>query len=215
MNEVLDILKEIGRIAAYHGSSALSNFLGNKILLSPSSADFISIEEVPPNIHIDKVGVAIFYKINVGIRGDVVFILDERNAFKLIDLSKIKKEEERELSMLTEMRELSVLTEMGVSIIKEIGHMVIGSYLTALSLTLERMIVPPLPTFLSGTLKHIFLDFIFSPSVVEEAEKHRYFIQTLFESPQEQIKGYLCLILPPKSVEEIKETFKGTLEKLE
>ena len=162
MQQELEILREIGRVSAYHGSNALSDFLGNEIILSPSSAELISTYKIP-HIDIDKVSVAIFSRLRQGLRGEVAFILDERNAFKLIDLSKMKGGEDRELG---------VLTEMGVSIIKEIGNIVIGSYITALSLTLKKMIVPPLPTFLSGSLEHIFLDFIFAPyAKVEQPEK--------------------------------------------
>ncbi len=196
MQDELDILKEVGSIAACHGSVALSDFLGEKVVLSPPQTAVISVGQIPESLKIEKIGITIFSRLNVGLKGEVIFILDEKNAFQLVDFTSHIEGSGKD--------KLSLLTEMGVSIIKEIGNMVIGSYLTALSLTLNRMIVPPLPTLISGSLKYI-LDFIFSPYTPEET---RYFIQTLFELPESDIRGYLCLILPSESVNDIKDTCK-------
>jgi len=200
IRDKLDILKEVGSIAACYGSTALSDFLKSKIILNPPLTDIIHLKTVPSSIKIDKVGVTIFSRINVGLKGEVIFILDENNAYNLIDLAYNMGAEEK--------RKLGLLTEMGVSIMKELGNMVIGSYLTALSLTLNRMIVPPLPTLISGSIEYV-LDFIFSPYSKEE---FRYLIQSIFSVPDYDIKGYLCLILPTGSVQDIKDTCKKMLE---
>ncbi len=200
MQDKLEILKEVGSIAACHGSVALSDFLGSKIVLTPPTTAVISLKEIPSTIDIDKIGITIFSRLNVGLKGEVTFILDEDNAYRLIDLSYHIGEEVK--------KKLGILTEMGVSIMKEVGNMVIGSYLTALSLTLNRMIVPPLPTLISGSLQYVF-DFIFSPYTKED---HRYLIQTTFSVPEENINGYLCLILPTESVQDIQETCQKILD---
>ncbi len=200
IKDKLDILKEAGSIAACYGSSALSDFIKSKIILNPPLTDIIHLKTVPPSIKIDKVGVAIFSCLSVGLKGEVIFILDENNAYNLIDLVYNTGTEEK--------KKLGLLTEMGISIMKELGNMVIGSYSTALSLTLNRMIVPPLPTLISGSMEYV-LDFIFSPYSEDE---FRYLIQSVFSVPECNIEGYLCLILPAESVEDIKDTCKRMLE---
>ena len=198
----LDILKEAGSIAACHGSTALSNFLKRKVILKPPLTNIIHLREVPPSIKINKVDITIFSRVNVGLSGEVIFILDENNAYSLIDLAYNMGVEERS--------KLGLLTEMGISIIKEIGSMVISSYLTALSLTLGRMIVSPLPTLISGSIDYV-LDFIFSPYAGEES---RYLIQSVFSVPGYDIEGYLCLILPAESVQDIESTCRKILENM-
>ena len=88
--------------------------------------------------------------------------------------------------------------------------MVISSYLTALSLTLNRIIIPPLPTLISGSIEYIF-DFVFSPYAGEE---FRYLIQSVFSVPGYNVEGYLCLILPAESVQDIENTCRKILENM-
>ena len=198
----LGILKEVGSIAACHGSTALSDFLKSKVILRLPSIDIIHFGEVPSGIKVDKVSVTIFSRLGIGLKGQIIFILDEDNAYKLIDLSYNMDNSER--------KELGILTEMGVSTMKEIGNRVIGSYLTALSLTLDRMIVPPLPTLISGSIEYV-LKFIFSPN---DREDFYYIIQSIFSIPEHNIQGYLCLILSDESVRDIKSTCRKALENI-
>lgn len=192
MNDELGILREVGNIAACHGSTALSDFLDRRIILTPPVTSVISPGQRPPGLNPDNLSVTIFARLRSVIKGEVLFLLDEHNAFRLIGLSPLASEGQHS--------GLPVLTEMGLSTIKELGNIIIGSYLTALSVTLDRTIVPPLPTLISGSVEYI-MDFIFSPCT---GEKERFFIDTALAVPSENMNGRICLILSPDSFREIR-----------
>ncbi|MFH0790266.1 MAG: chemotaxis protein CheC [Candidatus Omnitrophota bacterium] len=199
MYDELDILKEVGSIASCYGSTALSEILGKKIMLSLVSTDIISSEMIPQNVKFDYMGIAVFSKIIVGLEGEVAFILDEKNIFKLVELSyKIKQEE----------KNMGVLTEMGLSLIKEIGNMIIGSYITSLGLILKRLILSPVPTLLNGSIGDL-LNIILSLS---DGKAYSCLIEAVFEEPEEKIKGSFYLVLTPRAVKDIREICKKMLD---
>ncbi len=199
MYDELDILKEVGSIASCYGSTALSEILGRKVALSLVSTDIISSEMFSQNVKFDHMGVAVFSKIIVGLEGEVAFLLDEKNMFKLVELSyKITQEEKK----------MGVLTEMGLSLIKEIGNIIIGSYITSLGLLLKRLILSPVPTLLNGSIGDL-LNIILSLS---GGKSYSCLIEAVFEDPQDKIKGSFYLVLTPKAVKDIREICKKMLD---
>jgi len=202
MQDEMDILKEVGNIVAGNGSVALSGILDRKIMLGLPSMEVLSGQEKPKTIDLQKVGIAIFSKIVVGLRGEVIFLLDEKNAFKLLNLSCRVKDHEKQTG---------TFTEFGLSLIKEIGNIVLGSYLNALSLILKRMVVPSLPTLISGVMENI-LTISLSPYGKEE---YTLLLEVKFDEPQENISGSFYLILTPEAVWDIKETCKKMLQSFE
>jgi len=202
MQDELDILREVGSIASAHGSIALSDILGRKINLSLPSVDTIPCNGVSTTINIENIGISVISKLLTGLKGKVIFLLDEKNAFKLIDLSyKIRGEDKK----------AGVLTEMGVSLIKEIGGIVIGAYVSALGIMFKRLILPSPPTLISGTMEEI-LSIIISTS---GAEDYILLIEAVFEESQEKIKGGFYLVLTPEAASDIKGACKRMLEELE
>ena len=198
----LNIIREVGSIAAGHGSIALSEILGRKIVLEVPSCGMITKVERGKTIMLDSIGVVIFSRILVGLKGEVVFLLNEENAFKLISITSNYKD--------TITRGV-VPTEMGMSVLKEVGSIVIGAYLNALSLMLKRLIIPPLPTLINGQLDDI-LDLILGPYADDE---YSYLVETAFECKEENIKGSFYLILTPDASQDIKDHMEGLLKDLE
>ena len=118
MRDEMGILREVGSIAAAHGSIALSRILGRKINLSFPSTDIISCRGVPSKLNVDKLGIAVISDLITGLNGKVLFLLDEKNAFKMVDISyNIRKEDKK----------TGTLTEIGLSLIKEVGSIVTGA----------------------------------------------------------------------------------------
>ena len=195
MLETIENLRILGKRAAESAGFALSKFLNKQIKMHASFTDLMAVKDMHRNIFlkIENVGIMIFARLQEGLEGELIFILDERTAYRLINLAKVNMQSSN----------AGVLTEMGVSAIKEIGNMVIGSYLTELSSNLRRAITPPLSTLLSGSLERIFQDVLYHPYLPVK-NLQRYLIQTDFEVPQEGIKGNLSLALTPRSVESIR-----------
>jgi len=202
MQDELDILREVGSIAAAHGSLALSEILGRRIELSIPSLDIVSCTGVPAKIDVEKMGIAIISRLPVGLKGEAAFFLNEKNAFKFIDMSyKIREEDKKP----------GVLTEVGISSIKEIGSIVIGAYLSALSIMFKRVILSLPPTLVSGTVDDI-LNILFATAGTED---YALLIEAVFEEPKENIKGGFYLVLTPETASDIRKTCKKMLRELE
>lgn len=202
MRDELGILKEVGSIAAAHGSIALSEMLGRRINLTVPKVSVVSPGSLQEKIGLKRMGIAIVANLPTGLKGDSIFLLDETNAFKLIDMSyKIREEDKKS----------GTFTEIGISSIKEIGTIVIGSYLSAISLMLKRVVLSLPPTLISGSVDEI-LNLVIS---VSGRKNHALLIEVSFREPQEEIKGVFYLVLTPKTAAEILKACKKMLKELE
>ncbi len=198
MVDQLSILREVGNIAAGHGAMALSEILGKKINLAVPATDILSCQRVPQTVKMQKSGIGVYTKVLVGLQGEVAFLLDGENMFKLVDLCyKLPNEDKRP----------GIMTETGLSLIKEIGNVIICAYLNAMSLVLRRVIIPPIPTLISGSIEEI-LNIILSPYGSEDVS---FLVETTFEETTEKIHGSFYLIITPKTAKDISETCRKQL----
>ena len=202
MHDELDIIREVGSIAASHGSIALSEILGKTIRLAIPSVDMVSCAGVSGKIDVEKMGIAVICRITTGIKGEAVFLLDEKNAFKLINVStKIAEEDKRS----------SVMTEMGMSTIKEIGNIVISSYLNAIGMILKRVVLSLPPTLISGTMDEI-IHIILASSGANDCA---LLVEAMFEEADEKMKGGFYLVLSQEAASDIRQACMRMLEELE
>jgi chemotaxis protein CheC len=201
MQDELDILREVGSIISAHGSIALSKILERKISLSFPSTEIISYEKIYTKINLDETGIAVISDLATGLDGKILFLLDEKNAFKVMELSyKIKDGDKK----------ASTLTETGMSLIKEIGNIVMGTSTSALSLMIRKPILALPPTLISGTIERI-LKMALSG---QGGRNYALLIEAVFEQPQEKINGGFYLILSTEAAAEIKRICKEDLERL-
>lgn len=201
MQDELDILREVGSIISAHGSIALSKILGKKITISIPNTDFISSKTVLNKVSAGQIGIAVISTFVTGLKGGVVFLLDEKNAFKIVDMSYKTPQEEKQAS---------TLTEMGLSLIKEIGNNVIGAGTNALSMILRIPILTVPPTLVSGSIEEILRIALFPTG----EEGHSFLIEVAFEEPEAKIKGGFYLVLTSEAASEIKKICKELLNKL-
>lgn len=196
MQDELDILREVGSIISAHGSIALSKILGKKITISIPIADFISSRAVLNKISSNQIGIAVISSLVTGLKGRVAFLLDEKNAFKVVDMSyKIPSEE----------KQAGMLTEMGLSLIKEIGNIVIGAGTNALSIILRVPILTVPPTLISGSIEEILRIALFPTG--EEG----FSLLIEVEEPEGKIKGGFYLVLTSEAAADIKRICKELL----
>ena len=193
MLDQLSILKEVGNIAAGHGAKALSEILGKSIALDVPSTDIIACQALPESVKLQKTGMGVFAKVLTGLQGEVAFMLDDANIFKLIDMSyKLPECEKRS----------GIMTEMGLSLVKEIGNVIIASYLNALSLVLKRVIVPTIPTLISGSIDEI-LNIIIAPYAGQDFS---FLVETSFSDKDGNVRGSFYLVITPATAKDISDT---------
>jgi len=199
MQDKMDVFREVASIASAHASSALSEMLKRKIELKLPEVTFISSQDVFKDIPESKPVVSVEIKLLSGIPGKVSLVLEEKGAYELIDrLYKAKKEASS-----------GSFTEMGLSLIKEIGNIVVGSYTGALGIFLNILILPSIPTLVSGTFYDVM------KSIVTPQEKFILLIEALFKEEGGQIKGRIYFALTEEGRKMIEESCKKILKSLE
>ncbi|WHX27183.1 chemotaxis protein CheC [Virgibacillus halodenitrificans] len=121
-----DVLREIGNIGAGNAATSMSKLLDKKIDMQVPSVNIVSYDEM-----MDLIGgpeeliVAVFFRIQGEAPGSVYLILSIEEAELLIN-------------QITGDQKISLISEEGpdelaVSVIKEAGNILTGSYLSALS----------------------------------------------------------------------------------
>lgn len=193
MHDELDILREVGSIASGHGSTALSEILKRQVSLSFPSVDIITTREMPSRINAGEIMFAVFCRMLTGLEGEVAVILNKENACRLINLSCE--------AGAKEMTNTSLVTEYSLSALKEIGNIIIASYVNSLSLMFKKAIIPPIPTLVSGSVDEALSVILSSHWDVD----YCYFIEAVFEEVKGGLKGGFSLIITPYAARDIKE----------
>jgi len=202
MKDEMDILREVSNIAAGHGGVALSEILGRKINMEMPSLDIVATEVIVDKIATDQIVISVSSNILSGLKGEILFILEEKSAFKLIDMCYRSQMDEKRNSLFT---------EMGFSVIKEIGNVIISSYAGALSMILKTVIIPSIPTLVSGSIQQA-LSMVVAPY---SREKHILLAEAVFVEPTDRISGTFYLVLDDQAMRTIQESCKRLLESLQ
>lgn len=134
----LDVLKEIGNIGAAHAATSLSQLLDRKIDMHVPNVELVSFDEM-----FDLAGGAeaivagIFLRIEGDLSGSMFFVLPIKSANHFI---------KRLVGDATLDFGAQELPEMGVSAMQELGNILSGSYLSALSDFTGLKIYPTVPS---------------------------------------------------------------------
>ena len=134
-SKYLDVLKEIGNIGAGNATTAIANMLNLRIDMSVPEVAFIPVENLGTAIGAeDDVIVGIMLSVEADIDGSMMFLMDMSSAHHLVNRLMMRPDDYGE-----------AFDEMDLSAIKEIGNIIAGSYLSALSGLTNLTIVPSVP----------------------------------------------------------------------
>ena len=199
MKDEMDILREVSSIAAGHGSIALSEMMGRKLDVQLPSLEIVPADSITQKISPQQIVISVTCNILSGIKGEIIFVLEEKSAFKLIDLCYRSHSDEKRSGMFT---------EMGLSLIKEVGNIIISSYVGALSMLLRTVVIPSIPTLVSGSLQQV-MSMVVSPYAKEE---YILMVEAVFVEPTEKINGVFYLVLNADTIRSVQESCKKMLE---
>lgn len=196
----MDILREVGTTTAAHGSIVLSEIMGKRINLKVPSLNIVPTKEILNKLPLGQMVIVVSNRILTGLTGEILFVLDEKNAFKLIDVC---------CTMATAEENKGILTEIGISTIKEVGNMVISSYIGALSIILKTLIIISIPTLSSGPLQQII-----KAAIYPYEDNDFVVVEAMFEAKTVNIIGSFYLILNAEATKYIQEACKKLLDSL-
>jgi len=199
MKDEMDILREVGSIAVGHGSIALSEILGRKINVELPFLELVSPEQMFNRLPSGQLVTCVSCNILSGLKGEILFVLEEKSAFRLIDSCFPQHFDEKRGS---------VFTEMGLSVIKEIGNVIISSYVGALSMILKTIVIISIPTLVNGSIQQIL-----TLTMGQYTKEGSVLVaEAFFNEPKENIRGSFYLVLNGEAVKYIQEACKSLLE---
>lgn len=192
----LDVLKEIGNIGAAHAATALSALLNTKIDMTVPSVEMVTFDEmVERGGGAEKVVAGTYLQIDGDAQGGMFFILpiEQANRFirRLIHDANfdLQQQENREL---------------GISAMQELGNILSGSYLSALS-DFTSLKIYPTPPELSVDMFGAIISF----GLIELSQVSDHVIvidTTIFEESMkmdEKVNGHFFLLPNPESFKTI------------
>ena len=134
-NMQLDVLKEIGNIGAGNAATALAKLLNRKIDMEVPRAKILEFKDVSETLGGAELPVVgIMFKVSGDLTGNIMFILQQKAATMLVNML-----------MGRPVDAVEEFTEIDISALKEIGNILAGSYLSALSALTNLKIMPSVP----------------------------------------------------------------------
>ncbi|MFX0006823.1 MAG: chemotaxis protein CheC [Candidatus Hermodarchaeota archaeon] len=185
--EQLDILKEMGNIGSGHAITALSDLLNTNVEVSLTSVKIDTFWKVPemfdnPNEEI----VGIYSKIPINSDLSIIQIFPKESIFNLINF--LNNSDENSSLFLKNTNDLD---DFSYSIIKEIGNILSGHYVSALADLLSLKLIPSVPRVAIDTLNVILNSIIAKYSQIID---YIILIKTKMTVSDLNINGTICLI---------------------
>jgi chemotaxis protein CheC len=141
-----DALKEMGNIGAGNAATALSQLLGKDITLSIPEVVIVPVEKMVERLEFkNEIVAAVYLKIFGEITGHALMIFPQNRVFVLLDLLM--------------RRPLGTTKEFGEneqSAVKEIGNIMISSYMNAIAKLMGLNSVPSVPALAVDMIEAIF-----------------------------------------------------------
>ncbi|MEK9197795.1 chemotaxis protein CheC [Ureibacillus sp. 179-F W5.1 NHS] len=188
----LDVLKEIGNIGAAHAATSLSELLRKKIDMHVPKVEMVSFNDMMEHVGgAETVVVGIYLRIEGDVDGSMFFILPIAQANRFI---------QRLINDPHFNFNEHPISEIGLSAMQELGNILSGSYLSALSDFTGLKIYPTVP----GLSVDMF-GAIISIGLIEisEVSDHVIAINTsIFEEDikhRNEVQGHFFLLPDPES----------------
>ncbi|HNQ50690.1 MAG: chemotaxis protein CheC [Candidatus Omnitrophica bacterium] len=196
-----DILGEIGTMCVGNATTALAQILGKRIELELPGVTVININKLHTYLHVDPEDsvLGIHMQVLGGAKGNALMIFPKKDAFKLVDvvIGPVKHNADN-------------LTEIGISALKEVGNIVVSSYLSALSAFTGISAFPSTVTLTSGAARSI-VNLAFMGLRAEECE-YTILVEAVFKESKRNVEGNFFIILSAASMQVILKKAKAMVK---
>lgn len=194
-SQYFDVLKELGNIGAGNATTALAQMIGCKVDMSVPQVRLLEFKELGEIVGgEEQIMVSIYLQVEGDVDGSIMFILKKGAAAHLVNKLMCGM-----LGIDEEKADEYEFGEMECSAIKEVGNIITGAYLNALSGLTNLKILPSVPQLgidMAGALLSVpAIEFgIIGDNIL--------LIQTKF-SDDVELDGYFILIPEMESYEKI------------
>lgn len=185
----VDVLRELGNIGAGNATTAIASMLSIRVNMNVPKVELLEVSKLGASIcPEDEIIVGILMEIKMDIEGSMMFLMRLDSAQYLVNKLMMRDSEYE-----------AEFDEMDLSALKEIGNIIAGSYLSALSAMTNLVISPSIP--------YLAVDMAASVLSVPAIEfgqygDHALLIETEF-GDDFMINGYFILMPEQESYDKI------------
>lgn len=185
----LDALREVGNVGAGNSATALSQILNRKIDMTVPEVSILPLGEVPDVVGGPDIMVAgVYLRVFGPAPSSILFLLPRESAFSLVDML-----------MGRDRGQTHTLDSMDESALLEIGNILAGAYLNALSHFTKFTLLPSIPALamdMAGAILSVIL------IQLGQMGDHALVIETEFTTDGDDggVKGHFFLIPDPGSL---------------
>ena len=188
----LDALREVANIGAGHAATALSQMVGETIMISVPTINVAKLEDVPPHVAApDEPVAAVLMHMLGDLTGRTLLVFPRRTAMRLA-----------RVLMRRPGSENGEFTEMDQSAIKEAGNILSSAYMNALSDFMGMMLLPSPPSLAvdmsNAVLTTAYLQFGTDRDLVFCVESEFFMNETA-----EKLRGFFLLLPDAASLQAI------------
>jgi len=191
----IEAMKEVGNIGAGHAATALSDMLGQPVQIGTPTVEILPFSSLAGHISREDRRVSTVH-FHVNVNGEapcqIVVLFDEAQALSFVSI----------FTGMTAEDGGEMFATVVESTIKEVGNIIGGAYLTALTSLTGITLIASVPTLSTGTAQSAFLELMTVP-----ADQEVFYVQTGFEKDQPVIAGEFILIPEPESIAPLLSVF--------
>ena len=190
----LDALREVGNIGSGNAATALAQFLNRKIDMEVPEAKILPLGDISRLVGgPEEKTMGIFLRVMGKISGRFLLLMPEVTTMKLL----------RILIPITEITNPAQMSELEHSCLREVGNILAGAFLNALSVLTRTPMLNSLPT-MSFDMAGALIDTVIAEMVI--VSDHVLMIETSFIDNLENLKMHIFLIPDPASLETLLES---------
>ncbi len=185
----LDALKELGNIGAGNAATALSQIVEQTVDISVPEVSIIPLQQIPEVVGPERYVFIVYSGVLGDISGTMLFLITEESASELISVLNRESNQEMDLS-----------SDVARSALTEVGNILCGSYLNALTQMLGILLVPSVPD-LANDMAGAILDFILIE--IGEVADDVVFIKTELSVAGTKLDGHMFFLPNPGALDTI------------
>ena len=196
-----DMLTEVGSICAGNATTALVQILGRRIELHLPVLKIVDVERLPSSIgaNPEEIVIGIHMQVLGEAKGNALLVFHKKDAYTILDF------------LLGPIHEKpSSLTEIGISALKEIGNIIISSYLSSLSAFTGISAFPSTVVLTSGAVRSLVSLAFFNFNKTEGSEM--ILIEALFKERKRDLTGNFFIIFDAVTIKEILKKTRGMIK---
>lgn len=192
----LDILREIGNIGAGNAVTSLASIINKKINMDVPKVRILDFKDVSDALgQADMVVSGIYFDLEGELQGNVLLILNSDSTFTLLNMLFNRNNDKNDITQLDDIEK---------SAVSEIGNILVGSYITAISTftNFKLKISPPsLAIDMAGAILSV-------PAIqFGEISDKVLFIETTFSEGDNKVIGDFFLIPDYNSYDKLLKSF--------